>query len=217
MSTENTFREALERIAAAGCDRINDGKRKACAEAGMMGRCHPCVADRALAAPSPETGTAGTGDELVIAKKAQRLIADVAVQEIAKARVLLGRFMVWASSVAFKSLYGEQVIADTDAFLAAPATPAAEPVKPPATCRRCSECPPPSEHHWMDNFDAEGEGDPTHECKHCDALGDECETCGGEGGRTSDDGYDMGLCPPCKGDGVRARTPAAGAAPKGER
>jgi len=71
-------------------------------------------------------------------------------------------------------------------------------------CRRCYECQG-SEHHWMDNYDAEGPKDATHACKHCDALGDECETCLGEGGRTREDGEDMGLCPVCKGYGVIAR------------
>lgn len=66
----------------------------------------------------PEPPAGSTQTELEIAQRAQRLIADVAVTEIAKARDLLGRFMVWASGVAFKGLYGEQVVADTDAFLA---------------------------------------------------------------------------------------------------
>jgi hypothetical protein len=74
------------------------------------------------------------------------------------------------------------------------------------TCRRCSECIG-CEHHWIDNYDAADETDATHACKHCDVLGDECETCDGEGGRTSPDGYPLALCPPCGGHGVIARLP----------
>jgi hypothetical protein len=74
----------------------------------------------------------------------------------------------------------------------------------PTGCRKCSECPDDG-HHWIDNFDASDKVDATHECKHCDMLGDECETCDGEGGRTSDDGYDLGICQSCKGYGAIAR------------
>jgi hypothetical protein len=74
----------------------------------------------------------------------------------------------------------------------------------PTTCRRCSECQD-SEHHWIDNDECSGEDDPAHACKHCDALGDECEMCDGEGGRTSEDGEQLALCPACKGHGVVAR------------
>lgn len=71
-------------------------------------------------------------------------------------------------------------------------------------CRRCSECIG-AEHHWIDNEDIDDADDPTHACKHCDAVGDECETCDGEGGRTSEDGYALGLCPRCHGHGVSVR------------
>lgn len=57
----------------------------------------------------------------------------------------------------------------------------------------------------MDNEDFDEPDDPTHACKHCDAVGDECEVCGGEGGRTSEDGYNLGLCPRCHGYGVTRR------------
>ena len=72
------------------------------------------------------------------------------------------------------------------------------------TCRRCSECAGQL-HHWLDNDECYGPRDATHACKHCDALGDECETCGGEGGRTREDGESLGLCPHCKGYGVIER------------
>lgn len=73
-----------------------------------------------------------------------------------------------------------------------------------APCRRCSDCHG-AEHHWIDNADVDLD-DATHACKHCDAVGDECETCDGEGGRTSEDGHALGLCPRCKGHGVVERT-----------
>ncbi len=71
-------------------------------------------------------------------------------------------------------------------------------------CRRCSDCRG-AEHHWMDNYDARDEPDPQFACKHCPTVGDECAICGGEGGRTSDDGYPLALCPQCNGHGVIAR------------
>ena len=40
-------------------------------------------------------------------------------------------------------------------------------------CRRCSECKGAT-HHWIANG-------YFYDCKHCEAKGDECETCGGEG------------------------------------
>jgi hypothetical protein len=75
-------------------------------------------------------------------------------------------------------------------------------------CRRCSECDGAT-HHWIDNDEAYGEEDPSHACKHCDATGDECETCGGDGERISPDGHNLGLCLACDGYGVvecRTRT-----------
>ena len=69
-----------------------------------------------------------------------------------------------------------------------------------ATCRRCSECE--GKHHWMDNPDATGPADPTHACKHCDALGEECEEC---------DHGDAGgvVCTACRGYGVIEVKPGA--------
>lgn len=70
------------------------------------------------------------------------------------------------------------------------------------TCRRCNECAE-SAHHWLDNGDFENSKDnankPTgnsHVCKHCDAVGDECEDCDGIG--------DSGgiVCKQCNGEGV---------------
>jgi hypothetical protein len=55
-------------------------------------------------------------------------------------------------------------------------------------------------HHWLDNSDFGVDEDPdfppenridaTHVCKHCNAVGNECESCDGEG------------CPKCDGEGV---------------
>ena len=74
-------------------------------------------------------------------------------------------------------------------------------------CRRCSECLGNS-HHWLDNPDggndpAESEHDPerTHICKHCDAVGDECDECGGSG-RGECVGRDYENCCVCDGEGV---------------
>lgn len=69
------------------------------------------------------------------------------------------------------------------------------------TCRRCSDCPD-ADHHWIDNSECYGPEDPQFCCKHCDALGDECETCDGEGGRYVETAERTVLCPPCKGYGV---------------
>lgn len=72
-------------------------------------------------------------------------------------------------------------------------------------CRRCSDCRG-AEHHWIDNSECYGPEDPSHECKHCDAFGNECEACAGEGGEVVDIGErengGVALCPPCKGYGV---------------
>jgi DnaJ-class molecular chaperone len=58
-------------------------------------------------------------------------------------------------------------------------------------------------HHWIENTDF---GDPgeriennstTHVCKHCDAMGDVCYECDGEG-----ETEDSEPCPECDGEGV---------------
>jgi len=61
-------------------------------------------------------------------------------------------------------------------------------------CRRCSVCEGMT-HHWMDNEDCSGPDDPSHVCKHCDAVGDFCDECDGAG------------CAHCNGDGVLLMTP----------
>jgi hypothetical protein len=41
-------------------------------------------------------------------------------------------------------------------------------------CPRCSECPGQA-HHWMENLDVFGPGDPMFQCKHCEAFCDETD------------------------------------------
>lgn len=46
-------------------------------------------------------------------------------------------------------------------------------------CRRCSECEH-SSHHWI--YNGGGELDqPDYHCKHCNAIGDTCRGCYGDG------------------------------------
>ena len=66
-------------------------------------------------------------------------------------------------------------------------------IEPVTVCRRCSECTG-ADHHWMDNSECMGPEDPMYCCKHCDAFGDECETCDGEGGKTSRPPGSTGRC-----------------------
>jgi hypothetical protein len=51
-------------------------------------------------------------------------------------------------------------------------------------CRRCSECDGYS-HHWLPNGsfgdEREENNEAAFECKHCNALGDECPDCLGDG------------------------------------
>lgn len=63
------------------------------------------------------------------------------------------------------------------------------------TCRRCSECQG-CDHHWMDNLDFEDENDdPEYVCKHCPAVGTDCQWC--------EEGIRNGKrCGICKGDGI---------------
>lgn len=59
-------------------------------------------------------------------------------------------------------------------------------------CPRCSECPG-SSHHWLDCFDDDEDdinSPHSHACKHCSAVGNECDECDGEG------------CEACDGEGV---------------
>lgn len=76
-------------------------------------------------------------------------------------------------------------------------------------CRRCTSCEG-SEHHWLDNpnfgndpSNPDGEEDynvdATHVCKHCPALGMECETCDGSGAGPE---CELALCSECRGEGV---------------
>lgn len=96
------------------------------------------------------------------------------------------------------------------------------------TCRKCSVCEGAS-HHWLDNPDFgcdpnDEEGientEASHVCKHCDALGMECEACDGSGqtadgtGQSSSEGgedFRVVLCPACKGEGVIQLPPTQGA------
>lgn len=88
-------------------------------------------------------------------------------------------------------------------------------------CRRCSVCEGAS-HHWLDNPDFGNDQNPpsdaepynseaTHVCKHCDALGMECEACDGSG---VDAGMELSgedeTCSECKGEGVILFSPHAG-------
>lgn len=72
-------------------------------------------------------------------------------------------------------------------------------------CRRCSECEGMS-HHWIENTsfgddeEIEENNSTTHLCKHCDAMGDECDLCYGEG--LDPDSMDDVVCPECNGEGV---------------
>lgn len=77
-------------------------------------------------------------------------------------------------------------------------------------CKRCSDCRGMS-HHWMPNyyFDDEDfeDNSTTHCCKHCDAVGNECHECCGEGevdsGGTDERGSFLSLpCLECNGEGV---------------
>lgn len=75
-------------------------------------------------------------------------------------------------------------------------------------CRRCSDCAN-SSHHWLNNGDfgndeAEAE-EPTgnsHVCKHCDAVGNECQECDGTGEVMDDEGCVGFECKACNGEGV---------------
>lgn len=51
-------------------------------------------------------------------------------QEVKNLHLLLGRWMVWASGVAFKSDDGERLVADTDGILASPAPGDGKPAQP---------------------------------------------------------------------------------------
>lgn len=64
----------------------------------------------------------------------------------------------------------------------------------PTKCRRCGECVG-SDHHWIESCDP----DIAHwyECKHCDAVADECPQCGDDG-----QPIDGGSCDCCYGSGI---------------
>ena len=61
-------------------------------------------------------------------------------------------------------------------------------------CKKCEVCAE-SSHHWVDNPTGDAT-DPQYICKHCDAVGDACETCWGE-----DRPPDF-ACPECDGEGI---------------
>ena len=82
------------------------------------------------------------------------------------------------------------------------------------SCRRCSDCIG-HDHHWLPNDDfgnddpdesweMEGPADVMYTCKHCPALGDECETCDGSG-EVTNDGCIYVDCPKCDGVGIIER------------
>ena len=62
------------------------------------------------------------------------------------------------------------------------------------TCPKCEVCNGAS-HHWIEHL-SRNPSAPSYACKHCDALGEECETCGG---CERPDGF---TCPDCDGEGV---------------
>lgn len=67
--------------------------------------------------------------------------------------------------------------------------------------KRCSECES-FDHHWIDDMDEEGpEHDYgiTHSCKHCNAVGIECDNCSGSGSDPDDEDV---RCDDCNGSGV---------------
>ena len=76
-------------------------------------------------------------------------------------------------------------------------------------CRRCSECKN-SSHHWIynsafgDDPDSRENAETSHVCKHCDACGNACEDCGGDGVAFDIVG-EPGItrqCLTCEGEGV---------------
>jgi hypothetical protein len=50
------LRDALGAIAAVVCERLDAGMKKDCSTAGLMGRCAPCIARRALAVDAATEG-----------------------------------------------------------------------------------------------------------------------------------------------------------------
>lgn len=77
-------------------------------------------------------------------------------------------------------------------------------------CRRCDDCVDMS-HHWVENtaFGDDEErienNSTTHLCKHCDAMGNECDECGGCGGDgevDADGEWNTFPCAECGGEGV---------------
>ena len=67
----------------------------------------------------------------------------------------------------------------------------------PKKCRRCVECAGMT-HHWISNDECEGPDDPEFVCKHCDAIGETCRACCGDGGLEDE------TCQACGGEGVIA-------------
>ena len=76
-------------------------------------------------------------------------------------------------------------------------------------CRRCSDCDGYS-HHWLYNGafgdEREENNEAAYVCKHCNALGDECGECRGDGCDPNpsdrDKCGDPDPCPECDGEGV---------------
>lgn len=69
-------------------------------------------------------------------------------------------------------------------------------------CRRCSDCINCS-HHWIYSPPSEDMNAPDHECKHCNAIGDTCRECWGDGCDPAVvSANDFEDCPECGGEGV---------------
>ena len=77
-------------------------------------------------------------------------------------------------------------------------------------CRRCTECEGYS-HHWVPNMafgdDGEENNQAAYECKHCNAFGDECRECYGDGCDQAEDGHDS-VCGGCDGECSQASNKA---------
>lgn len=89
-------------------------------------------------------------DSLKLSDERAATASPVAENDLFTAARLLSRWMVFASGVAFKSLYGEQVMADTDAFLGAAPPPieragvATEPFDMLSALKAVMASPPPT-------------------------------------------------------------------------
>ena len=67
-------------------------------------------------------------------------------------------------------------------------------------CRRCTVCED-MPHHWLPDPDMSEPPRYDHICKHCDAVGQSCDLCEGDG-IDSDDEEGENVCGACDGAGV---------------